>query len=146
MKLQFYILFILIFISCKPNFEKKLETVPTQKDISLIDTLQLKLNHNKKWTVNPETHQGIRNIDSIIKKFKHNTAYKDLGEKLSQQTNYIITNCTMTGDAHNQLHVILLPILDEIDNLKIDNNPNKEQAFKRLQNLISKYFSHFELE
>ena len=69
MKLQFYILFILIFIGCKPNYEKKLKVAPMQKDVSLLDTLQLKLNHNKKWTVNPETHQGIKNIDSIIKKW-----------------------------------------------------------------------------
>jgi hypothetical protein len=138
-----YILFILIclvFSNCK-NETKSKET-------SVDDNLELILNNNEKWLVNPETHKGIKIMDSIISVFKKkkDKDYKTLGENLSKQTSYIIKNCSMKGEPHDQLHVVLVPMLDEIGTLKESNNYTKsKKALTQLETLIQLYFSHFKL-
>ena len=33
------------------------------RNISVLDTLQLKLNDGKKWIANVETHKGVKEMD-----------------------------------------------------------------------------------
>lgn len=139
------VLFILV-LSCKSEHKKSTETTIETETISTTDTKQLHLNTGKKWIANIETENGMKKIDSILK--KHNTIEEnnnlDIANALSQQTSYIIKSCDMKGIAHDQLHVVLLPILEEVSNLKeaqtvIDQNKN----LKELRNLTAAYFKHF---
>ena len=63
-------------------------------------------------------------MDSIISVFKNdqNKNYQTLSKAFSEQTSYVIKNCSITGESHNQLHVVLVPMLDEISTLKESNN------------------------
>ena len=67
--------------------------------------------------------------NSIISNFKSNTTedYFALGEALSEQTSTIIKKCSMKGEPHNQLHVVLVPMLDEISILKESKNKGASQ-------------------
>jgi hypothetical protein len=106
----------------------------------------LKLNNGKKWIANIETHDGVTKMDSIISNFKSNTTedYFALGEALSEQTSTIIKKCSMKGEPHNQLHVVLVPMLDEISILKESKNKGASQkALQQLEGLIADYFKHF---
>ena len=52
----------------------------------------------------------------------------------------------MKGDAHDQLHVVLVPMLDEISILKAsENNKESEIALRKLQHFIDDYFAYFKL-
>ncbi|EGV44031.1 hypothetical protein BZARG_1497 [Bizionia argentinensis JUB59] len=136
-----------LFTSCK-NEPKATDSLETVQKISVADTLQLNLNRGDKWLVNPETHEGVKNMEAIIKKFdlESSTNYKELGDKLSKQTSYVIKNCTMTGEPHDQLHVVLVPMLDEISVLRETNNPKlADVAHDNLKELIQAYFNHFNL-
>ena len=148
---QVYIIAILFFaliLGCKTE-NKKIETPLNEtKEISLLDTLQLRMNHGSKWLVNPETHGGVVKMNSIIETFKTeaNKDYNALGKKLSKQTSYIIKNCSMVGMPHDQLHVVLVPMLDEISNLKDAKNSTEAETYlKKLEVLIKDYFIYFEL-
>lgn len=103
----------------------------------------LVLNNGEKWIVNEETHIGMKRIDSIL---KHNTILdgKVLGNALSKETSYIIKSCDMTGTAHDQLHVILVPILEEITDIKdVTESKKLEDKAAYIKGLVITYFQYF---
>lgn len=147
MKVLVFLLIISSFFSCVDESKKnKVPPVSDSLEIDLLDTLQLRLNHGDKWMVNDETHVGISKMDSIIKSFKLNSQkdYVVLGKNLSNQTSFVIKNCTMKGESHDQLHVVLVPMLDEISILKEIGN-DSEEALHILESLIAEYFEYFKL-
>ena len=139
---------LLIFIIGCKNKRVDANQGSNTETISILDTLSLKLNANKKWIANTETHEGVIKMDSIISTFKTNNKsnYKALGNNLSKQTSYIIKHCSMKGKPHDQLHVVLIPMLDEISILKDENNEELVKfAFNNLEQLISAYFKFFKV-
>ncbi|WP_417871027.1 hypothetical protein [Winogradskyella sp.] len=127
------LLFILALFGCKNN--KK----------STIVLEGLTLNNGKQWVVNQETHIGMKRIDSILKT-ETSIDTKTLGNVLSKETSYIIKSCNMKGEAHDQLHIVLVPILEEITDLKDEENDTaKAQKIKRLKLLVAKYFEFFKV-
>ena len=147
-KLLITLLLVILISSCKKDSQKSVSNTGETEDISLLDTLTLKLNGGEKWIANNETQIGIVKMDSIIKKFKNDETnnYLGLGNDLSKQTSFIIKSCNMTGEAHDQLHVVLVPMLDEISILKeSENTEESKTALGELELLIKAYYSHFEI-
>ncbi|SFN75258.1 hypothetical protein SAMN04487989_103195 [Bizionia echini] len=136
-----------LFLTCK-NESRATNSASEDQKTSISDTLQLTLNNDEKWLVNAETHEGVKNMNAHIKQFnsRRSENYQELGLKLSKQTSYIIKNCTMTGNPHDQLHVVLVPMLDEISVLRESNNLiSCKKAVTNLEDLIQAYFKHFNL-
>ena len=109
----------------------------------------LSLDGGKKWIVNSETHEGMTQIKVILDNMDPLMVgdYNQVGEKCDEQTSYIISNCSMKGEAHNQLHHVLHPILDDIENLKKSTSVSHGKvAANSLEENISAYFAHFELQ
>lgn len=81
-----------------------------------------------------ETDEGNRN-------------YAELTGELQYQCNYIIKNCSMKGESHEQLHSVLHPILEEI---KLAHNaPSYEEAdasIQKVNELVKEYFLYFEVK
>ena len=148
MKYRFIVFFItsLIFFNCKKEVKKSTQSNTIIEEVNPLDTLPLRLNNGEKWIVNNATQIGVAKMDSILKSFNSNKDenYLGLGNNLSQQTSFIIKSCDMTGEAHDQLHVVLVPMLDEIYILK-DSNDFEEQkrAVNNLELLIDRYYEHF---
>jgi hypothetical protein len=127
---------VLSLNSCK-NKTTNIEVPPE------INLEGLTLNNSEKWVANADTHIGMKHIDSIL---KNNTIYdgKVLGELLSKETSYIIKSCNMTGEAHDKLHIVLVPILEEITDIKDSTATAKlEQKITNLKGLINTYFKFF---
>lgn len=138
---------VVLFTSCRSE-NKSTNTDEIGHKISITDTLQLTFNKGDKWLVNAETHEGVKNMEAVINEFKAEKSenYKELGNKLSKQTSYVIKNCTMTGASHDQLHVVLVPMLDEISVLRESNNLiMAKTSLTNLEDLIQAYFKHFNL-
>jgi hypothetical protein len=131
---------ILIFIAtlgCKN--ETKTEAISTA------DNLELILNNGEKWIANKETHIGMHRMDSILKNNRTSDGNL-LGDALSKETSYIIKSCDMKGEAHDQLHVVLVPILEEITEIKdVVNTSELKQKTTTLKNLIATYFEYFKI-
>lgn len=141
MKYLTFIFLIIIAYSCK-NSKAEIETD------GILDALIL--NQGKPWLVNHETHVGITKMDSLITNFvtSKDKNHKHLGASLSKQTSFIIKNCSMTGTPHDQLHVVLVPMLDEISVMREtdDDITIKKTALLRLRVYIEKYYEHFKIE
>lgn len=139
----------LTLINCKKQVEKVVAPIETSESVTTKEEVpNLKLDNGQQWTANLETHQGFQKMDSIIKSFKIEGTenYKLLGENLSIQTNFVIKNCTMKGEPHDELHVILLPVLDQISILKESKNSiDAQNAFNTLEELIQEYFVYFKV-
>ncbi|MBK9273651.1 MAG: hypothetical protein IPM49_03820 [Flavobacteriales bacterium] len=69
------------------------------------------LNNGLRWQANPETTAGIANMVGILAAYDPSTGDpKALKAALEEEFGLIFERCTMTGEAHNQLHNYLLPI------------------------------------
>ncbi len=106
----------------------------------------LRLNNGEKWEANPETTEGFKNIQKELNAFEGSeiSDFKALGKNLGKQTSYIIEHCSMKGEAHEQLHHVLLPVLDNISILRESKNkPESKQAVKNLNGILSTYPDYF---
>ena len=84
---------------------------------SLTSTATLDSGH--RWKANPETTAGIANMAALIdKQVAAPGDAKAAKAALEEEFALIFERCTMTGEAHNQLHNYLIPIhqrLSELD-------------------------------
>ena len=102
------------------------------------------LDNGKKWKANPETVEGIANMQSIVAKGKaENTAPESLHAALSTEFKTIFEKCTMKGAAHDQLHNYLMPIKADLDKLK-DNN-SAQDGLSSLEAHLKTFDNYFEL-
>jgi len=132
------VILIMILLSC---YSCKNNTTEPQA----IQLEGLTLNNNEKWIANEETHIGMKRIDSILKN-NTSTSGKTLGDILSKQTSYIIKSCDMEGEAHDQLHVVLVPILEEITDIKdLENASDIDKKVTTLKRLTATYFQYFKI-
>lgn len=147
MKLKLSILLLILVIACKSEHNNTSEDT-TQSIMTLEGETQqqLEFNNGKKWIANIETHIRMKHIDSILGSYKFEES-KDgiiLANTLSKETNLIIKSCNMTGKAHDQLHIVLLPILEEISAIKEKQNTKEmNTSVDKLKTLTSKYFKYF---
>lgn len=138
MNIKLLILLLVLVVSCKSETNEK-----NEEALSVSDS-QLQLNDGKKWIANAETHIGMKRIDSLL---KNNSSFngKLLGEAISIQTSYIIKNCNMKGKAHDQLHLVLVPILEEVSELKESKDAlQSKQIQNNLELRLQDYFKYFE--
>lgn len=149
MKIKYLLLAIicLTLMNCKNDVATSVEsTKEPATSLNVYDvTPKLTLNNGQKWIANSETHFGVQKMDSIMKSFRieNSENYESLAENLSIQTNFIIKNCTMKGESHDQLHYVLLPMLDQITALK--EVKNKENYLDSLETSIKTYFVFFKV-
>ncbi|MFN0274794.1 MAG: hypothetical protein ACKVPJ_03535 [Chitinophagales bacterium] len=101
------------------------------------------LNNGAKWQANSATTEGIQNMLSMVNEYinKGDTDSQQLSENLEKEFNTILQKCTMTGEAHDQLHNFLLPLREKIEQLKEKKNV---EAVKDIQSYINNYYNYFE--
>lgn len=110
----------------------------------------IELNNGLKWKVEVEMMKHIKNMESDIKLFSkaNNKNLKDytiLGAGLQKNIDLLTSNCTMTGQAHDELHKWLLPYIDMVDKLnKSKNNSDTQATFKEIENSFGVFNKYFE--
>ena len=82
-------------------------------------THDIKLDNGSKWDANIETTQGVNAMLDHINKTNPNTVedYLALGNKLNDEKNMVVKECTMKGPSHDNLHIFLHPLIEKIDHL-----------------------------
>ena len=144
MKPIFYVLMLFALVSCKQN--KKQEAAEVNDLYSNSWTQEIKLDNGKKWQANSETNEGVLKMQNSIKDFSSNTleGYYELAEKLNVDKNYVIKNCTMKGDSHDNLHVWLLPLIAKLDALSEANTIEEAAKLKQsIEENINEYADYF---
>ena len=93
----------------------------------------IELNKGEKWPVDANMLVYIANMQSEVADFRGGTLpeYKALSGSLQKNADLLTSNCTMKGQAHDELHKWLLPYLDLIK--EFANAPDEALAAKQFE-------------
>ncbi len=157
MKKQIIIVFLMLTVMACKNAEKKPEnhakqtaneavkkTEDKEHDFQNLDLITL--NNGKKWTANPETTQGIATMQEILNDFQADSdliAYEQLKTRLENQFTLIFQRCTMKGEAHEQLHNYLKPMIEWFDGLVVLQNDERIKNLNMLKKHLLSYKNYF---
>ena len=144
MKPIFYVLILFALVSCKES--KKQDAAEINDLYSNSWVQEIKLDNGTKWQSNSETNEGVLKMQINIKDMSTNTLeeYYELAEKLNVDKNYVIKNCTMKGDSHDNLHVWLLPLIAKIDALSEANTIEEAAKLKQsIEENVNEYSDYF---
>lgn len=99
----------------------------------------IELDNGKKWKVdtNMMTHFQAMKIDIAAFKGKTTSEYEALAVNLKKNIDRLTSNCTMTGQAHDEVHKWLLPYIDLVD--EFSESKSEAEFEKHYQELKSAY-------
>ena len=104
------------------------------------------LNNGEKWTANPETKAGIKNMIALVSAFPETVGvdeYSSLKMKLETEFSQILEKCTMTGEAHTQLHNYLLPMREMILSLNSQDVETLKEGLNKLKQHLNEFGNYF---
>jgi hypothetical protein len=106
----------------------------------------LHLNNGEKWQADEATNLAIAKMIELANlPLKGDfTSYQNIGKDLSKEMKALFGVCTMKGDAHDQLHVFLVPLVAKFRNL--ENVKTEEDAIVQRENILNhlnKYATYF---
>lgn len=108
----------------------------------------VQLDNGKRWKANPETTSGIAAMQAILAKYEggasDENARKALREELESAFQNIFKQCTMKGEAHDQLHNYLLPMKGLFEKIESQAPGESEQATGQLKKHLEAYQTYFE--
>lgn len=142
MKLKIILLLsvITLFTSCNSN---KKETI----DTSSIKIEGISLDNTKRWEANLETTEGIKKMQNIMHSFseeENTNAYASLKGELETEFTNIFQKCTMKGEAHEQLHNYLKPMIGIFEGLESSDLKTCKTNFKTMETHLEGYANYFE--
>lgn len=135
-------------VSCNNNKNKKQEVIkPVQIEEETHESEDvLKLNNGDLWMANAETTEGIQKMGQLAANFsdtENMEAYPELKTKLEAEFGTIISKCTMTGEAHDQLHNYLLPMKPLFKDLAAEDLATRKAGLGKLTKYLSEYSAYF---
>ena len=138
-------LLILFFAMSSCKEDTVTTTEPADEPIVIEN---LKLNEKTKWKANIETTDGIREMQKILSEFEETEKlkdYKKLARKLNKVNKQILKQCSMEGEAHNNLHAYLTPIFKYLKILKKTKSvPEAKKTVYNFKRHLKEYFEYFE--
>jgi hypothetical protein len=135
--------FSLLLFSCntKSKEEKTTEIKTEVHQHSESETIQL--NNGEKWKVDDNMMLHIRNMEKDIVHFdqEKSTNYSLLTDKLKKNIDLLTSNCTMKGQAHDELHKWLVPYIELVDLFSKEKSANQ---FTEIQNSFKTFNQYFQ--
>ena len=142
-KILLYFTVLTLLISCKNTSEKKVETKATstiEETVHTSENDKVELDNGNLWEANDDTTIGINKMKTRLRSFsetENTSAYLTLKEGLEADFTELFQKCTMKGEAHNQLHNYLLPMIDLFEGLESSEIATCKKNFNGL------FFSKF---
>ena len=114
----------------------------------------VKLNNGAAWNANIETTNGMHSMQKYISVFKTKNigslsetekieAYHKVNLEIKKEFNLIIQSCSMKGEAHNQLHNYILPMLKMFEGIDTNDILIIEANFQALDGRLDFYHTYF---
>ena len=144
---------VFISISCgnevKEEETEKKETVVTTEKPETHEDIEdkLHLHGDSKWEVSEHMVAHIASVDSMVNNYNPNseTSPNELAQAVDEKLKMLTESCDMTGEAHAQLHLWLLPFWNLVDQLLISSDPVKQsELIKEMTTSLETYHSFFE--
>lgn len=108
------------------------------EDHQHVEMEEIVLNKGEKWLVDENMMAYIRTMEKAISTFDTKKGnYASLAKTLQENVDLLTSNCTMTGQAHDELHKWLLPYIDLVDNLV--NASDEDAAARTYDELIHSF-------
>ncbi|MEZ5993691.1 MAG: hypothetical protein R3E76_15255 [Planctomycetota bacterium] len=108
---------------------------------------ELTLNDGKKWQADQHTRESMRGIRQAMttKPVNSPDEMRNLGLDLQRRLKELVSGCTMTGEAHNQLHVVLEEFIPAADSLASQQDEEKaRETLAEMYHMLEHYDEHFE--
>lgn len=141
-KIAFLATVVLLLFSCntKSKEEKTTEIKTEEHQHSESETIQL--NNGEKWKVDDNMMLHIRNMEKDVVHFdqEKSTNYSLLANKLKTNIDILTSNCTMKGQAHDELHKWLVPYIELVDSFSKEKSANQ---FTEIQNSFLTFNQYF---
>ena len=104
-------------------------------------TQTIELNNGGKWKVKDEMMLPIRNMEKDMNDFSLSKTkdYKSLSEKLQTNIGVLVSSCTMSGKAHDELHKWLVPYIDMVKDLSEEKS--EAEAAKKFENIQTSFIT-----
>jgi len=148
------ILIATVFTSCKNSEKQEEPNSPKEAVQEQVDGVfsnqwknDIQLNNSAKWQADAKTNEGVQKIQNTIETQITNTLddYHQLANKLNDDKNYVVKNCTMKGASHDNLHVWLLPLMDKIKALSEAKTVEEASKLKySIEENVNAYSDYFE--
>lgn len=135
----------IIFFGCKHSSDTHSGDTMQQEEQHLSTSIQL--NDGEKWKANDETIEGIKIMQNLIDKFPSNPTpedYRLLKTNFEDNLKVIFDKCTMTGEAHEQLHNFLLPLINMTEFLGSKDIEICKTTFVEITQHIAGFDTYFE--
>jgi len=143
----------LFIISCKTD-KKSVEPTSntTQKEVTKEthnhnEHEAVVFNNGKKWKVVDHMMAHITRMNKDVNNFKGSSLkeYQNLSAKLIANINLLTANCTMTGQAHDELHKWLLPYIDLANDFtEVKTLDEAKSQFKKIEKSFELMNTYFE--
>lgn len=145
LKITTILLSVFFLFSC--NDKAKNETSETNQTTETevhnhSDDEAIQLDGDKKWKVDDNMMAHIQNMEKDIASFDNSKPenYQVLADNLKENLDLLTSNCTMKGQAHDELHKWLLPYLELVDDFSKDKTKEQLTAIQQSFITFNQYF------
>ena len=103
----------------------------------------IQLNDGQKWKVDNEMMVHIRNMEKDVTSFDNGTPenYQLVSDNLEKNLDLLTSNCTMKGQAHDELHKWLLPYIELVEDFTKDKS---NENLAKIQESFTTFNQYFE--
>ncbi|MFP5470669.1 MAG: hypothetical protein ACLGGV_03665 [Bacteroidia bacterium] len=105
------------------------------------------LDNGKKWKVAEGMVVYIRNMEKAINDFEtlENKDYTALAKTIDTNIRELTSNCTMKGQAHDELHKWLVPFIELSEEFDVATDPKEqEKIYQAFKNSFIEFNTYFE--
>lgn len=128
-----------ILSGCHPG------SVNDKDSVTSDNVYNIELINNEKWLVVEEMMTHIKNMNKEVYDFNPQDSYSDLASSLKDHIALLTSNCTMTGQGHDELHKWLLPYIDLVDDLSnASSEADKEYCYLEIKKSFEEFNKYFE--
>lgn len=99
--------------------------------------------NGQRWIANPETTAGIAQMQAILEKYDGQNGGA-IREELEVAFQDIFRQCTMKGEAHDQLHNYLMPMKGPMEQIGSENADVNRAAAESLKAHLAEYSTYFQ--
>jgi flavorubredoxin len=133
----------LVITSCSETTKEAKEENEETK-VEKMDAPEVQLNEGQLWEANMATIEGIKNLSVMVESFDSSSEnYETLQSNLRDEFGLIFKNCTMKGEAHEQLHNYLLPLMELFGEL---TGEASEKTLGKIKEHLARFDSYFVMD
>ena len=134
---------LFVIVSCSEmtkEVKQEIEVTEVEKPAAP----EVQLNDGERWIANQATVEGIENLSVMVSRFDpSDQSYDSLQSNLRDEFGLIFKNCTMKGEAHEQLHNYLLPLMELFGKLTLGD---REKTLAEIKVHLARFDTYFVAE